>query len=113
MEYDGCGFRVKPEIELTTLTIYVFWIVGLWIDTPPHNHKFLGQFCELRIQDNRCRNVHHGTTCINAYLMGVFMHHANEKVSCVLPDRLRGWFTFPQFRYVIRCMRALIEDTFP
>jgi len=54
-------------------------IIGLGIETSPHENQLLGQFRELGIERDRERQVSHRTAFINGHRMRIFVDHPNEK----------------------------------
>ena len=58
------------------------------------------------------RQVRHGTALVDRHLMGIFVHHADQKVSGVLIGRLGSGLPFRKLRnYVMLMPPAIIPGT--
>ena len=79
--------RIEPEIEFVARIVLKFWIVTPRADATSHKNEFLGEFRKPRIERNGKREVGHRRTFVNRHFVGIFVNHAEDKVSRIV----RSW----------------------
>src|SRR5581483_12344400 len=89
---------IEPEIELVTRIVDELGIVSVWAQASAHEHQFLRQLRELRIDGNRLRKVGHGPAFVNRDLVRVFVNHANQEMRGIFAGRVGCGLTFRQRR---------------
>ena len=73
--------------------------LGLRIQASAHEHQFLRQGSELRVQRNGQRQVGHGAALVNRHFVRIFVHHPHQEMRRVFIGWLGGWRPFRQRRH--------------
>ena len=94
-------FRVPPEIKLAA----IFRLPLLRYDrgdASAHDHEFLREFGNLRIEAQGLREVGERAAGVYRYLVRILVDHANDEVGGVFVGRLGRGIAFDQVRDFIR-----------
>jgi hypothetical protein len=89
----------NQKVELVPRIVQEFGIVGLRTQAATHEHQFLRQLRELRVERNGQREVGHRPALVDRYFAWIFVHHPDQEVRRVLAGRFRGGLAFGQRRH--------------